>query len=160
MPKFEERPDLLESYAKERLKGQRMRRVSIFAGVGLLLGGIAAEMVLNNTSYGLVALFGIIGFLAALGLGVAYAAFVFMVSAAYSRSLRKHGQTRPEALQVVAILILDGLATLAIAAFVIRDQLDARFWVAISFVVWTNIVASLLGYLSEFWNGMPPTKVG
>ncbi|MBL8040340.1 MAG: hypothetical protein JNM04_03215, partial [Chthonomonas sp.] len=104
--------------------------------------------------------FGIIGFLAALGLGVAYAAFVFMVSAAYSRNLRKHGQTRPEALQVVAILILDGLATLAIAAFVIRDQLDARFWVAISFVVWTNIVASLLGYLSEFWNGMPPTKVG
>lgn len=160
MPKFEEHPDLLASYAEERARVLRLRRIGLVSASVLLVLGVGLEAALNGTTFGLVAFSWVFAIGAVLILGVGYSGFVFVIANAYARSLRKHGQTRPEPLQVLAILTLDGLATLLLAAFVIRDQLDARFWVAMSVIVWTNIVASMLGYFSEFWHGYPPSKLG
>lgn len=153
MQKQSEPKDLLSEWAHERSAVVAARKRWLIAFGILLVGSAVAEYFEYHTANVVITLiFGALGTIA-VALALAYAGFLAFMGWSYARFVRQKGQTRPHPLHLLTMVGLSSALAVFPAASTIQSRISQPFWIAILFIVWTNILCSCLGYLSEFWIG-------
>ncbi|MBS1706051.1 MAG: hypothetical protein JST40_09265 [Armatimonadetes bacterium] len=151
MQKSEPTPDLLIAYESERVRRNRIRKYVLYAlgAIALVLG--FAEPVVNQSEYILGGiLLGALAILAFCGI-FGYVALVAFMTYSYAEWVMSRGSLRPSGFHLFTILLLSAIGAALLAGYTIREHIEPSFWVAILFVVWTNILSGFLGYLGAFW---------
>ncbi len=144
--------DLLSQYEAEVARKSKQRKVA-YGVVGVtLLAAAVAEPLLYRSEYILGGTVGVILIAIVLGIMLAYSGGIFYLSWSYADAVQRKGQVRVHPLHILAILALSGFSALFLASGTIREKVTPVFWIALLFVVWTNMLPAILGYVANFWS--------
>lgn len=142
--------DLLLEWAREHEVVERRKRVAL----GVFAAGVAvlgfAELTVFHTLFVLGTICVLAAVLLALAVGIGYSAFVFYLAWSYGAWVRSRGQTRPMLHQLATILCLAVVAAVPFASLTLHDRIDLSFWLCLSFMMWVNASAAVMGYLARF----------